>query len=244
MDYIHRFTEEIDLAHTPASDGGIPSAPDGELIYVEQIHTMREYELTTLYVDYGHLMQKDDVLADAIRTQYYRFLPYIRRAVQNLVAEFEPEYLKLNPTAAATDSVNLQSREFSVAFYRLPLVSGIRDLRTDRIGQLMSISGTVTRTSEVRPELLFGSFICEVCGGLVNDIEQQFKYTEVRVFNKVTFTAGAHLSLPSRACAQTPRAETARHGNYRSTRRSSQIGRKCASRRTHQKSPLALCRAL
>lgn len=140
---------------------------------------MREYELTTLYVDYGHLMQKDDVLADAIRNQYYRFLPYIRRAVQNLVAEFEPEYLKLNPTAAATDSVNLQSREFNVAFYKLPLVSGIRELRTDRIGTLMSISGTVTRTSEVRPELLFGSFICEVCGGLVNDIEQQFKYTEV-----------------------------------------------------------------
>ena len=60
-----------------------------------------------------------------------------------------------------------------------PLVSGIRDLKTDRIGTLMSISGTVTRTSEVRPELLFGSFICEVCGGLVNDVEQQFKYTEV-----------------------------------------------------------------
>ncbi|OJT05372.1 DNA replication licensing factor mcm6 [Trametes pubescens] len=176
--FLRTFTEEIDLAPTPRSDGGIPLAPDGELIYIEQIHTMREYELTTLYVDYGHLLQKDDVLADAIQKQYYRFLPYIRRALHNLVAEFEPEYLKLNPTAAATDSVNLQSREFNVAFYHLPLVSGIRDLRTDRIGTLMSISGTVTRTSEVRPELLYGSFICEVCGGLVNDIEQQFKYTE------------------------------------------------------------------
>ena len=164
---------------TPGSEGDVPSAPDGELIYIEQIHTMREYELTTLYVDYGHLLQKDDVLADAIQKQYYRFLPFIRRAVQNLVAEFEPEYLKLNPTSAATDSVNLQSREFNVAFYKLPLVSGIRDLKTDRIGTLMSISGIVTRTSEVRPELLFGSFICEVCGGLVNDVEQQFKYTEV-----------------------------------------------------------------
>ncbi|THH29676.1 hypothetical protein EUX98_g4528 [Antrodiella citrinella] len=139
---------------------------------------MREYDITTLYVDYGHLLEKDDVLADAIQKQYYRFLPYIRRALHNLVAEFEPEYLKLNPSAATTDSVNLQSREFNVAFYHLPLVSGIRDLRTDKIGTLMSISGTVTRTSEVRPELLFGSFICEVCGGLVNEIEQQFKYTE------------------------------------------------------------------
>ncbi|KAG5654584.1 hypothetical protein H0H81_011559 [Sphagnurus paluster] len=177
--FLKTFTEEIELAPTPASDGGIPEAvADAELVYIEQIHTMREYELTTLYVDYGHLLQRDDVLADAIQKQYYRFLPYLRRALLNLVTEFEPEYLKINPTAATTDSANLQSREFNIAFYHLPLVSGIRDLRTDKIGTLMSISGTVTRTSEVRPELLFGSFICEVCNGHVNDIEQQFKYTE------------------------------------------------------------------
>ncbi|KIK29092.1 hypothetical protein PISMIDRAFT_89712 [Pisolithus microcarpus 441] len=176
--FLKTFTEEIALPSTPGSDGGLPELTDGELIYIQQIHTMREYEISTLYVDYSHILQKDDVLADAIKTQYYRFLPYLRRAVHNLVAQYEPEYLKVNPTAATTDSVNLQTREFSIAFYHLPLVSGIRELRTDKIGTLMSISGTVTRTSEVRPELLYGSFICEVCGGLVNEIEQQFKYTE------------------------------------------------------------------
>jgi DNA replicative helicase MCM subunit Mcm2 (Cdc46/Mcm family) len=174
------FTQDVNLSGTPAPDDDVPIAGDSELIYIEQIHTMREYQLTTLYVDYGHLLQKDDVLADAIQKQYYRFLPYLRKALHNLVAEYEPEYLKINPTSAAMDSTNLQSREFSVAFYHLPLVSAIRDLRTDKIGTLMSISGTVTRTSEVRPELLFGSFICEVCSALVHEIEQQFKYTEVR----------------------------------------------------------------
>ncbi|KAG1888450.1 MCM2/3/5 family-domain-containing protein [Suillus fuscotomentosus] len=176
--FLKTFTEEVALASTPASDGDLPEVIEGELIYIQQIHTMREYEITTLYVDFTHLLQKDDVLADAIQKQYYRFLSYLRRALHNLVAEYEPEYLKINPTAATTDSANLQSREFNIAFYHLPLVSGIRDLRTDKIGTLMSISGTVTRTSEVRPELLYGSFICEVCGGLVNEIEQQFKYTE------------------------------------------------------------------
>ncbi|CAA7260110.1 unnamed protein product [Cyclocybe aegerita] len=176
--FLKTFTEEIELAPTPASDGAGLDAHDGELIYIEQIHTMREYELTTLYVDFGHLLQRDDVLADAIQKQYNRFVPYLRRALINLIAQYEPEYLKVNPTSAATDSANLQTREFSVAFYHLPLVSGIRDLRTDKIGTLMGISGTVTRTSEVRPELLFGSFICEVCNGIIHDIEQQFKYTE------------------------------------------------------------------
>lgn len=201
---------------------------------------MREYELTTLYVDYGHLLQKDDVLADAIQKQYYRFLPYIRRAVHNLVAEFEPEYLKLNPTAAATDSVNLQSREFNVAFYHLPLVSGIRELRTDRIGTLMSISGTVTRTSEVRPELLYGSFICEVCGGLVNDIEQQFKYTEVQSISNMHTCNCLYIS--SRVYVLTPLVGIERLGNYRLTRPSSPIGRRSASRRTLPRYPQDLCR--
>jgi len=52
-------------------------------------------------------------------------------------------------------------------------------MRTDKIGKLSAISGTVTRTSEVRPELTFGSFICLECKGIVRDVEQQFKYTEV-----------------------------------------------------------------
>jgi DNA replicative helicase MCM subunit Mcm2 (Cdc46/Mcm family) len=46
-------------------------------------------------------------------------------------------------------------------------------------GQLLSISGTVTRTSEVRPELLFGAFACSDCGAVIRDVEQEFKYTEV-----------------------------------------------------------------
>lgn len=54
----------------------------------------------------------------------------------------------------------------------------IRDLRTRSIGELVSFSGTVTRTSEVRPELLFGAFTCGECGGDTTGVEQQFKYTE------------------------------------------------------------------
>lgn len=49
----------------------------------------------------------------------------------------------------------------------------------EKIGQLVSISGTVTRTSEVRPELVSGTFVCEGCRATIRDVEQQFKYTEV-----------------------------------------------------------------
>lgn len=71
------------------------------------------------------------------------------------------------------------SREFSVAFHNVPSYEGIRDLRMSRLGKLMTISGTVTRTSEVRPELIQGTFICKDCGAKMDDVDQQFKYTEV-----------------------------------------------------------------
>ena len=42
----------------------------------------------------------------------------------------------------------------------------------------MTISGTVTRSSEIRPELWFGTFVCTECNSVVRNVEQQFKYTE------------------------------------------------------------------
>lgn len=50
-------------------------------------------------------------------------------------------------------------------------------MKTNTIGQLTAIYGTVTRTTEVRPELLTGTFQCKDCNTIIRDIEQQFKYT-------------------------------------------------------------------
>jgi len=55
----------------------------------------------------------------------------------------------------------------------------LRELATSEIGRLVSVTGVVTRTSEVRPELLQGTFKCLECGGVIKNVEQQFKYTEV-----------------------------------------------------------------
>ncbi|KAK4687039.1 DNA replication licensing factor MCM6, partial [Tremellales sp. Uapishka_1] len=173
--------EKIALPDTPASFNALPATADEARLYIDQIKALKEYQITTLYVDFGHLLEREEVLARAIQDQYYRFLPYLRRALQSLVRRYEPTYLYLSSTASATSASasSLTTREFSIAFYNLPLTSGIRDLRMNRIGQLMSISGTVTRTSEVRPELVSGTFTCESCHMTIRDVEQQFKYTEV-----------------------------------------------------------------
>lgn len=42
----------------------------------------------------------------------------------------------------------------------------------------MAIEGTVTRTTEVKPELSIGTFKCKVCSVYTEGIEQQFKFTK------------------------------------------------------------------
>ncbi|EEQ89007.1 hypothetical protein RJZ56_007325 [Blastomyces dermatitidis] len=197
------FEELLETHVEEPSSSGVP--PSSEIpsnkYYIAQIHGLQRYQLSTLYVDFTHLTSlSNQILADAIANQYYRFQPYLTKALHNLIAKYEPQYFRehrqINSTSsqAATSAVAVDSTEpdslagktrhqqtdkvFSLAFYNLPLVSRLRQLRTAQIGKLLSISGTVTRTSEVRPELALGTFICEGCNAVVEEVEQTFKYTE------------------------------------------------------------------
>ena len=163
---------------------------------------MRIYQLSTFYVNYDHIASyQNGGLANAINTQYYRFLPFLTHALHNMIAKHEPQYFRehrqattsSNQTTSGASNVGSASQSetqgsktsnqqtdklFAIAFYNLPLVSRIRSLRAKNIGQLLSISGTVTRTSEVRPELSLATFTCEACRNTVPNVEQTFRYTE------------------------------------------------------------------
>jgi DNA replication licensing factor MCM6 len=96
------------------------------------------------------------------------FEPVLRRAITELVRQVVPEYLQQDA----------EPKEFFVSFFNLDTQLRVRDLRMDKVGGLVSFNGTVTRTSEVRPELLWGRFVCGECGAISAPVEQQFKYTE------------------------------------------------------------------
>ncbi|EDO14516.1 hypothetical protein Kpol_278p4 [Vanderwaltozyma polyspora DSM 70294] len=188
----------------------------GELdrVYRTQIEFMKVYNLSTIYIDYQHLSQRENgALAMAISEQYYRFLPFLQKGLKRVIRKYAPELLLTNDTFTnnenkerdsgnpdtqnstdantidnassrmATGSVTSGSPEqtervFQISFFNLPVVHRIRDIRSDKIGSLLSISGTVTRTSEVRPELYKASFTCDICRAIVDNVEQAFKYTE------------------------------------------------------------------
>lgn len=46
-----------------------------------------------------------------------------------------------------------------------------------QVGGLISWKGTVTRTTEVRPELYLATYKCQLCGELARNVEQQFVMT-------------------------------------------------------------------
>ena len=73
------------------------------------------------------------------------------------------------------------AKQFWLCVYDMPTVEKLRDLKTRLVGRLTTISGTVTRTSEVRPELLEGSFQCLECSTSIEGVVQQYKYTEPQI---------------------------------------------------------------
>merc|ERR550532_1361925 len=97
----------------------------------------------------------------------------LNTAVPQLLAKIEePELQKEIEKVREKEEL-----KFTAAFYNLPLFSGIRDMRTEKIGRLVTICGTITRMTEVKPELLVGTFECNECSREVSGVEQQFKVT-------------------------------------------------------------------
>ncbi|KAE8891812.1 DNA replication licensing factor [Phytophthora fragariae] len=166
LQFLCGYGQQDEAQDEPMDEGAPP-----KINYSQQAEVMRNTETSSLFVDFSHVLEFDPDLAQALQAQYYRWEPYLRRSVF--------EFIRLEDAAyTVNEDANKTQREFFVNFYNFQHVSHIRDLRTRSIGELLSFSGTVTRTSEVRPELLFGAFTCTDCGGDTTGVEQQFRYSE------------------------------------------------------------------
>ena len=104
-----------------------------------------------------------------IITQFFRFLPYLEKAVKMLFEQLNSTYVKEHPGY------------YHISFKNVSEHKKIIQLRSIELGKLISINGTITRSSEVKPELIKGTFICKMCNSAVKNVEQQFRYTEPKV---------------------------------------------------------------
>lgn len=58
-----------------------------------QISNMVRYNKSTVYVNFEHLKDADIELAEAIELEFYRFDPYLRHAVHNIVVAENQQYV-------------------------------------------------------------------------------------------------------------------------------------------------------
>ena len=173
--------------------------------YETQIVDMLNIARSTLFVNFSDVTTYDESLAIALVDNFARFEPALRSAlsegvkrVKSKVIDYErSERMRSqaltqsqdgDPLAPANPSMELQDGEedrttYFVAFFNMPedRKLRVRDIRTATIGKLVSVCGTVTRSSEVRPELLYGSFTCSACGTRHPTVDQQFQYTEPHI---------------------------------------------------------------
>lgn len=159
------------------SNYGLPVVPpessesqgvDCRSLYETALANMEECDRQTLYVDFRNVNEYSSSLADLIRDAFTRVEPYLRKAVQTFVRTKRPEML------AEEDG---KEKEFYISFFNLDTSHRLRDLKVEKIGKLVAFNGTITRTSEVRPELYLGAFRCLDCNTVVRGVEQQFKYS-------------------------------------------------------------------
>jgi DNA replicative helicase MCM subunit Mcm2 (Cdc46/Mcm family) len=78
--------------------------------YVQLVHNLINDHGLTLYVDFSHLLRNNHVLANAIVDNFYRFEPFLREAVHDLVESISPTYVKTN---------NNVDKDFWASFYNL-----------------------------------------------------------------------------------------------------------------------------
>lgn len=99
-----------------------------------------------------------------------RYEPYLKTAVSNIIFRYHEDYVR--------EKAGGQMREFWVHFYNLADTLKLRELKSYQIGKLTSFCGTVTRTTEVHPELLLGTFYCLDCQAKIPNVEQRFRFTQ------------------------------------------------------------------
>lgn len=133
---------------------------------------MKENEKLTMNIDYSHILHhhsEQNILAERIIEDFNQYFPscsYIHS-----FRFYEPIRLGLCKFMLKYHYEFAKERYFQIGFYNMPATNKIRELRTINHGKLMAIYGTVTRTTEVKPELLSGSFRCLECQSIISKVE-------------------------------------------------------------------------
>jgi len=106
-------------------------------------------EQKSLYIDWQDLYRFDSDLADDVRNK------------PKQLREYAEEALRLYDLP-----VDVSLGQAHVRIQNLPKTTGIREIRADHRGMLISVQGIVRKATDVRPKITSAAFECQRCGTL------------------------------------------------------------------------------
>jgi len=166
------------LDYSAAAVGDEVSKDPDKRPYVDQLERMvTDEESSTVRVNFDELDAFDAELALAVESEYFRFHTCVQSGAKRAYREVRNR-VTTGEDRRPGQADPIDSKTFFVAFRNLKSApEKLRDLRCDKIGTLVQCRAVVTRTSDVRPELLAGSFLCLKCGLEAPEVPQQMRYT-------------------------------------------------------------------
>lgn len=175
-----QFLETFKDPEPPAASSVGSNVERSPFYYIAELQEMLGYPVpnTLLKFNWVHFegpfdregdASKWEDLSSVLAKNFYRFEPYLLEAIKNTVADNFPN---------EWEEKDIQEKQFQLSVYNYPDRKKLRELKTSFIAQLSSFTGTITRSTEVRPELLQGTFACNECGTIATDVAQNFRYTE------------------------------------------------------------------
>ena len=138
--------------------------PDGRIKYRNMIEQMPGQDERSLLINFDDLWNHDPGLAERTLKAPLEHVQAAGQAIRNLMVIEAEDY------AVHT---------FHARFVNLPEAHRIhlRKIRSDHIGKLISVSGILTRASEVKPQLTIGMFKCRSCGEKIDIVQGEY-YTK------------------------------------------------------------------
>lgn len=137
--------------------------------YVRELKKAIEENRRSVIISYPDLLAHSPVLAAGLKKEYPKMERALQQGICSLLLKHCPNFQRKSGAS--------RSDVFLPAVRDLDVVYSVRDLKTHLLNRLVSFTGIVTRTGQVKPELLEGNFECKECGARVKNVSQKMKYT-------------------------------------------------------------------
>ncbi len=124
---------------------------DGNYKYFDRINGMMALGVPSLVVDYIDLDSYSPILAKEITHQPDEYFAAFNEAVLSVLREIHPDYEQ-----EIRDKIRVRIGNYTVQ-------KGLREINADLIDKLVSVSGMVVRSSEIKPLAKKVAYLCTNC---------------------------------------------------------------------------------